>query len=51
MLANPTPAPRAENDITVAKLVGIGTQDLAAVTTLLAKKKRRERPVGPIGTF
>jgi len=40
MLANPTLAPRAENAITIAKLVGIGTQDLAAVTALLAKKER-----------
>jgi len=49
MLANPTPAPRAENDITVAKLVGIGTQDLAAVTTLLAKKETERNISWPDG--
>ena len=37
MLGDPKPLRRPEGDITVAKLVGIGSQDLASVTTLLAK--------------
>lgn len=37
LLADPKPLRRTERDITVAKLVGIGAQDLAAVTALLAE--------------
>lgn len=35
--ADPKPLRRPGRDITVAKLVGIGAQDLAALTALLAE--------------
>ena len=41
LLADPKPLRPMEDDIAVAKLVGIGAQDLAAVTKLLARTRHQ----------